>query len=436
MEAESAADAATLAAGEAEAAGEADPDTRVSVFAPTQPDSADGAAGTGEDAGGGPDRVSALAPTASVEAATGSPDEAAGEVTAAGETPPTGAADAAAQDSGASNAAGEDAAEIDPGDGEAAAAAEPGSERVEAIADGSDEFSVSLAPTAPAGSTILVKRRTGTADAGAGAPEGSGQPAGESAAAAPRTTASGRVRLAALIIENTKPVKSGVEWEVFALGDGSAPTRPVARSAEALPEIEVPPGEYVVKGKFGHATRTERVTVAADATEDVEIVLGAGGLQIDPVNAGLEEPGAGVLNTIYAAGTTSSPVADKVPSGKVVYLNAGVYRVESRYGEANAVARADIEVQPGKLVRARINHRAGPARFRLVTASGGAELDGVVWQIMTGDGKPVAESEVSAPQMMFAEGAYTALATHDGRTYSAAFAIKPGEETRVDIVAR
>jgi len=446
MEAEGVADAAVLATDEAGAAGEADPDTRVSVFAPTRPDSADGAAATGDEAGDEPGRVSALAPTASAGAATESADEAAGEMATPAGTPPASAGDAAAQDAGASGVAGQGEAggeaggeaEIDPGDGETAAAAVPGSERVEAIADGSDEFSVSLAPTATEGSTILVKRRAGTASAGApaGAREGAGQPAAASAAAAPRTAAAGRIKLAALIIENTKPVKSGVEWEVFALGDGSTPTRPVARSADALPEIEVPPGEYVVKGKFGHATRTERITVAADATEDVEIVLGAGGLQIDPVNAGLEDPGASVLNTIYAAGTTSSPVADKVPSGKVVYLNAGVYRVESRYGEANAVARADIEVQPGKLVRAKINHRAGPARFRLVSEGGGAALDGVAWQIVTGDGKAVAESEVSAPRMVFAEGAYTVLATHEGRTYSAAFVIKPGEETKVDIVAR
>jgi hypothetical protein len=192
----------------------------------------------------------------------------------------------------------------------------------------------------------------------------------------------------------------------------------------------------VVKATFGSAARSQRVEVGADETETLSMVLGAGGLQIDPVNAGAEEPEAVILNTIYAAGTTLSPVVRDLPSGEIVYLNAGVYRIESRYGDANAVARADIEVQPGKLVRAKINHRAGPASFRLLSEASDEPLDDVAWQIVATDGSIVAQSDEATPRIVFAEGRYEVIARRGGESFRTSFEIKPGEATLVDIASR
>ena len=122
--------------------------------------------------------------------------------------------------------------------------------------------------------------------------------------------------------------------------------------------------------------------------------------------------------------------------GPSFYLNAGVYRVESRYGDANAIARADIEVQPGKLVRAKINHRAAQAMFRLVDAASGEAAPGVTWQMLASNGSVVARSDQSAPSMILAEGAYEAVATLGQTSYRSAFEIRPGEQTTVEIPMR
>ena len=45
--------------------------------------------------------------------------------------------------------------------------------------------------------------------------------------------------------------------------------------------------------------------------------------------------------------------------GLVIRLNAGIYNVVGTYGDANAVARADVTVEAGKLTEATLSHAAG-----------------------------------------------------------------------------
>lgn len=409
------------------------PENRVSVFAPTRPGegtSEEGASATVSEGGspaaetgdGGSDARSPARPVA-------------GAGTNVSALAPTGAGDDGRVDAELLGA------EAAIADAEADIAGEPpdaATDRVLAIADGDARFSISLAPPSPPGTTTLVKRREGlaTSPSVTASTEATGTDDAGGTAASPAEPATGKVRLAALIVADTKPLASGVEWVILAPGTAGTPSRPIARSSEPEPEIEVPAGEYVVKATFGSAARSQRVEVGADETETLSMVLGAGGLQIDPVNAGAEEPEAVILNTIYAAGTTLSPVVRDLPSGEIVYLNAGVYRIESRYGDANAVARADIEVQPGKLVRAKINHRAGPASFRLLSEASDEPLDDVAWQIVATDGSIVAQSDEATPRIVFAEGRYEVIARRGGESFRTSFEIKPGEATLVDIASR
>ena len=57
--------------------------------------------------------------------------------------------------------------------------------------------------------------------------------------------------------------------------------------------------------------------------------------------------------------------------GLVTRLNAGIYSIVGTYGDANAIARADVTVEAGKLTEATLTHAAARVTFKLVTRAGG-----------------------------------------------------------------
>ncbi len=50
----------------------------------------------------------------------------------------------------------------------------------------------------------------------------------------------------------------------------------------------------------------------------------------------------------------------------IIRLNSGTYHVVSNYGSANAIIRADIRVEAGKLTEATVQHRAAEVVLKLV----------------------------------------------------------------------
>jgi hypothetical protein len=286
---------------------------------------------------------------------------------------------------------------------------------------------ISTTRPAPARTTVLVKARAEPEVAGAAdqqtptAPAASGPP--------------GRLKLAAYIVANTKPIPSGMLWQVMEVRPGGAAGNLVARVSEATPEIELPAGDYIVRAVFGQASRSQPVTVKRDTTAEANVVLDAGGLQIVAQVAGGEVPDEEVRNTIYRVGDSQPLVRDTL-AGTVIYLTAGTYRVESRYGAANAIASVELEVQPGKLVKGKIDHRAGSAAFRLVPEGGGRPLGGTVWQVLAPGGRVVTQSTEPTPTYVFAAGAYDLIVQHGGKTYRSSFDVKAGQPTSVEVVAR
>jgi hypothetical protein len=125
-----------------------------------------------------------------------------------------------------------------------------------------------------------------------------------------------------------------------------------------------------------------------------------------------------------------------VKPGAILRLNAGIYSVRGTYGDANAVARADVTVEAGKLSDATLTYAAAKVTFKLVTQPGGDAIADTQWTITTARGEPVKESVGALPTHIFAPGSYTVSARHAGQLFQRQFVVRAGDAVQVEVVVR
>jgi phosphoglycolate phosphatase-like HAD superfamily hydrolase len=118
----------------------------------------------------------------------------------------------------------------------------------------------------------------------------------------------------------------------------------------------------------------------------------------------------------------------------IMRLNAGIYRLVSVYGDANARVEADVTVEAGKLTEADIAHTAGKATFRLVTREGGEALPDTHWTVIAASGDVIKESVGALPTHVLAPGDYTVLAKLSGLAFKRAFTVKDSETVTVEVL--
>lgn len=242
--------------------------------------------------------------------------------------------------------------------------------------------------------------------------------------------------LEARLVTDGAPLADGMIWRVFAAqagDDGKLPLLATARGGSAT--VELPPGDYLVHAAFGRAAATKRVTVSPDNRLE-SIVLNAGGLKLDAV-VGDEQPvppqrlSFEILQESQS-GELVTVMATAIP-GLVVRLGAGNYHVISRYGDVNAVVRADLQVEAGKLTEAVMRHSSAEVTLKLVSSEGGEALANTSWTVLTEVGDAVHESIGAFPSLVLAEGNYTAVAKHQDQIYSRDFTVEPGANRDVEV---
>ena len=128
-------------------------------------------------------------------------------------------------------------------------------------------------------------------------------------------------------------------------------------------------------------------------------------------------------------------MADIDPN-QVVRLNAGTYHVVSEYGDVNAVIRADIQVEAGKITQATIQHRAAKITLKLVSAAGGEAIADTAWSVLTASGDIVSESVSAFPSIVLAEGQYSVVARNKDKNYTRDFTVKAGENRDVEVLLK
>lgn len=251
----------------------------------------------------------------------------------------------------------------------------------------------------------------------------------------------GEVILSAKLTDNGGDITRGIVWRIFAQQPDAAGKLPLMATAQGgTSTFQLEPGTYVVHAAFGRAGATKRITVASKGSRET-LVLDAGGLKLDAILAGgVKIPADKLRFSIYE--TTLDARGDRplvvpnVKPGTVVRLSAGTYHVVSTYGAVNAVIRADIRVEAGKLTEAVVEHKAAQLTMKLVRDAGGEAIADTSWSILTDSGDIVRESVGAFASMVLAEGDYTIVATNRDRVYQRQFAVVGGRNQDVEVLAR
>jgi hypothetical protein len=242
--------------------------------------------------------------------------------------------------------------------------------------------------------------------------------------------------LEARLVAEGDPIMAGLIWRVFGMRPDQNNRLPlIAEATGGSTIVKLTAGDYLVHAGFGRAGATKRVSIADDDQME-SLVLDAGGLKLDAV-VGNDRPIAAQDITFEVLQTDETgdlvTVAPDAKSGHVLRLSAGDYHVVSRYGGVNAVVRADIRVEPGKLTEAVMRHTGAAVTLKLVSEEGGEAIANTSWAVTTQDGTRLHESIGAFPSIILAAGGYTAVAQHQGRNYSRDFTVEAGVNRDIEV---
>lgn len=240
-----------------------------------------------------------------------------------------------------------------------------------------------------------------------------------------------------------QPVQQGLTWYVFspiANADGKLPL--IASSHGGSADFRLTPGDYFVNVSFGRAGVTRKLSVPETGNiQKQTMVLEAGGVVLNAVSGSdVRIPPKELSFSIYSSdvkedGSRGLVMADVKPN-TLIGLSAGTYHIVSEYGQVNAIIRADIQVEAGKITEATIQHRAAKITLKLVSDAGGEAIADTAWSVLTSSGDIVAESVSAFPTIVLSEGQYTAVARNKEKIYQRDFTIAAGHNTDIEVLLR
>lgn len=245
------------------------------------------------------------------------------------------------------------------------------------------------------------------------------------------------VTISARITEDGPQIPEGLIWRVFgtaADSDGELPM--VARSEDSIASLSLQPGEYLVHAAYGRSQVSDTLIVEQASTSKT-VILDAGALRLKSAISGdINMPPAQVKFDIFTAGLDDgrAPVALNTSPEEIIYLNAGVYNVVSRWGGVNATVRADLRVEPGQVTEATLFHKAAQITWKLVSSEGGEAIADVEWSIRDADNVQVFADFGAFPTAILAEGDYSVIATLGENVYNREFQVQPGPPRDVEVL--
>ncbi len=250
----------------------------------------------------------------------------------------------------------------------------------------------------------------------------------------------GTFTLEARMTPDGGPLGEGVHWRIYGDKPGTDGHLPLLGEADGgIVYIRLDQGSYFVHAAYGRAGATRKLDVSGPTGGEV-VVLNAGGMRLLALNGEDVRLNPGEVSfDIYAPDEGGSEerflLIPNAPPGKIVALNAGTYHVVSKYGDANAVVRADVKVEPGKLTEATIYQEAARLTFKLVEQHGGEALADTAWTVTTPDGATIAEMVGAFPSMVLSAGDYTAFAQHSGRRFQTNFTVSANAHRDIEVLA-
>ncbi|QFT31667.1 hypothetical protein FIV00_14320 [Labrenzia sp. THAF82] len=249
----------------------------------------------------------------------------------------------------------------------------------------------------------------------------------------------GALYLMAKLTADAKPLYDGLIWRIYSETtntDGRLQLVATHKGGDA--EFRLEPGSYLIHTAYGYAQSTNRIMIGKEVQSKM-VTLNAGGIKFGAtLKDGQTIDGKPVSFDVYGLEFDERGERDLIVSnvtpGSIVRLNADTYHVVSRYGDVNAVVRADVQVLPGKLTEATIFHKAAGITLKLVNERGGEAIANTTWSVLSPGGDVVVEATGAFPDFVLAAGEYEALARNNGRTYLHTFEVTPGEDREVEVV--
>ena len=241
-------------------------------------------------------------------------------------------------------------------------------------------------------------------------------------------------------------IPRAMTWRVFAeRPDGGNPL-PVAEAQDAYPVFALDPGNYIVHASYGLASASQRVQLTGEARKET-LVIPAGGLRVQGRIGDQVIPPNRLRFDVYegsflqrgpvngrARKSERPPVLRGASGGDLVFLPAGIYYVQSTFGDGNAQIQADVRIEPGRLTDATVHHRAAQITLRLVNAPGGEAIANTQWSVVTPGGDLIRESTGAFPSVVLAEGEYIAVARHIDKTCQQTFKVQSGNDREIEVL--
>ena len=249
------------------------------------------------------------------------------------------------------------------------------------------------------------------------------------------------VTFKALVAETGPRLQAGITWRVYEAktSPAAAGYKLVSTHRDPMPTAALLPGEYLVNAAYGLSNLTKKIKVESGRSIEETFVLNTGGLKLAALLADSTPlPASAARYDILSDeedqfGNRQMVLRDAKP-GIVIRLNAGAYRIECLYGDANAIAKADITVEPGKVTEATLKQTGAKTTFKLVQTLGGEALADTKWTLLTSAGDVVKENAGALPTHILAPGSYAVVADHAGESFTRKFSIEPGEAKQIEVV--
>ena len=246
--------------------------------------------------------------------------------------------------------------------------------------------------------------------------------------------------LEAQLMSDGPILSSGITWRIFDAYPGpDDKLQLIGEAGGGAIEVRLSPGDYLVHAAYGRAGATKKITVGPSGGSDIVVVNG-GALKLSVLVGDTPLLASDAISfDLYAPDDDGSSerflVISDAPIDQTIGLNAAIYHVVCRYGDANAVVRADIRVEAGNLTEVTIYHNAARLTLKLVSTQGGEALANTSWSILTPEGDAVVESVGAFPSVVLAAGKYTAIANNQGRSFTREFSVESGLDRDIEVIA-
>ena len=250
-----------------------------------------------------------------------------------------------------------------------------------------------------------------------------------------------QLALQALLTEDGQSIPHGLVWRVYEEArTPKTPSRLLSTHKQTSPVLTLRPGNYAVNVAYGRANLTKRITLRAGEQATEQFVLNAGGLKLVALIGNQQPIENSVTYTVLEGEPDQSGqravIISEARPGLIIRLNAGIYHVVSRYGDANATIGADVTVEAGKLTVATLSHTAATVTFKLVARPGGEALPQTHWTIETKEGTLVKKSVGALPTHILAPGQYIVTAQNAEHIFKSEFQVHDGQAVSVEVVAQ